>query len=366
MATYTNTLQEVFETSDNWITAFFNLLSDGVSVNEVLASSVYYVLMENLRVSDGITLSGTFNSSLVDQVALEDQIRVLFPIVLSDSLDLDDNPVELLLRLSEIIETMRVNDTPSSVATFNVALAISMTIADLVSQAYRINIIEEIDLADTLVDLFVRSAILIDQIEATLVNQNFLILGVHVEDSIQLDDSLSLSGILRSILVDQFQFVGALQTDELYNTYSFNPEGFAISTYSNYHFNSIAEYDGKYILANTTGLYEFGGTTDNLSEIIAKLKTSAIDFGTSSKKQVKKMYLGITNDSSIVLKVTTDGEGTFYYELDSSTVGLDTQAIKIGKGLVGRYWQFELITKDNSSLELDEMEFLPVEFRRKL
>ena len=42
-----------------------------------------------------------------------------------------------------------------------------------------------------------------------------------------------------------------------------------------------------------------------------------------------------------------------------------TQKVDIGKGLIGRYFQFELITQA-SEFNLEAIEFMPLEIRRKL
>jgi len=366
MATYNDTIDENLNTSHNFLVGFSAAVSENLEVSTSFALDLYTHILEGINATSSLISSGSFSSSLVDKVTLRDTISVLFPILLSDIITVDDSITELKLRLADIIESLRVNDTPSSRATFNTALALSLVMTDLAERGWRKEILELVDVYDEVVDLFVRSAILIDQIELTMVQSEFFILGALAQEDLTALDDIDLQSILNSELVDQFQFVGAMRADGFYNTYSFNPEGYALSTYSNFNFNSIAEFQGQYLMANSEGLYQYGGTTDSLVDIVATLKTTAIDFNTSSKKQVKKMYLGVTNDCSIILKVLVDGKSSQYYELDSKTVGLDTQAIKIGKGLVGRYWQFELITKNNSSLELDEIEFIPVEFRRKI
>lgn len=366
MAIYDDTLTENLQTTDGWLLGIFGLITENIDMQEGLVSQALVFIREQIEAQELMFPSCIFNRALVDNAKMEEYFKFVFPVVISDLMTAQDTPVEVMVRIADIIETFRPDDSLATQATFNSALVMAMVLADLASSGKAAYILELIDVQEDLVDLFLRSAIIVDQIEATLVSQEFFILGALISEDIGLDDTISLSSILNSEIIDQFEFVGALQSGEFYSTFSFNPEGYALTTYSNFNFNSIAEFNGKYILANSTGLYEFGGTTDNLAEIVARIKTSAMDFGSTSRKQVKKMYLGLTNDGNLVLKVSTDGKGEFFYILESRTEGLDTQAIKVGKGLVGRYWQFTLITTENSTLDLDSMEFLPVEFRRKI
>jgi hypothetical protein len=366
MAIYDDTITENLQTTDAWLLGVFGLITENIDMQEGLVSQALVFIREQIAAQDLMFPSCVFNKEIIDNIQLEEFFRLLFPVVISDLVTCNDNPIEVAVRIADIIESFRPDDSVSTQATFNSALVMAMVMADIANKALSVSVLELIDVQESLVDLFLTSAIIVDQIEATLVGQEFLVLGALIEESLGLDDTISLQSILNSEVLDQIEFVGALQTGEFYNTFSFNPEGYALTTYSNFNFNSIAEFNGTYILANSTGLYEFGGTTDNLTEIVARIKTSAMDFGSTSRKQVKKMYLGLTNDGNLVLKVSTDGKGEFFYILESRTEGLDTQAIKVGKGLVGRYWQFTLITTENSSLDIDSMEFLPVEFRRKI
>ena len=89
-------------------------------------------------------------------------------------------------------------------------------------------------------------------------------------------------------------------------------------------------------------------------------------FGTSSLKQVPEALLGVNNTGKVVLVISVDGSHTAYYQLNPASQNLETQQIKIGKGLYGRYWQFELVTVDNSTFDLDTFEFFPVSFGRKI
>lgn len=366
MATYDDTINEGLATTDDWLISLFALIQEDVTLSEGLISVMLVRILEQIQAQELMFPSSVFNRELVDSVQLEEFFKLLFPIVLSDVITAQDTPIEVALRLVDIIETLRPDDTLSTKATFNSALVMAMVLADFTDKALSSYILELIDVQEDLVDLFLRSAIIIDQIETTLVGQEFILLGALVNEEIGLDDTISLQQILNSEVLDHIQFVGALQSGELYSTFSFNPEGYALSTYSNFNFNSIANFNGKYLLASDAGLFEYGGDTDDSSEIVARLTTAAMNFGSSNRKQVKKMYLGLDNDGTLVLKVKVDGKGDYFYILESRTVGLDTQAIKVGKGLVGRYWQFTLITTENSTLNLDNMEFLPVEFRRKI
>ncbi len=154
--------------------------------------------------------------------------------------------------------------------------------------------------------------------------------------------------------------------DGVYSGWVMNPENYAVSKYNNFAFTSSVKLDTEYIFGNSSGLYELGGTLDDADYIQSRVKTAAMTFGSSNMKQVPEIYLGADNSGTVILIVHTDDNATAYYELVPATQGLATQLIKTGKGLYGRWWQFELVTKENSTFDLDTFEMFPIQFGRKL
>ena len=82
-------------------------------------------------------------------------------------------------------------------------------------------------------------------------------------------------------------------------------------------------------------------------------------------KQVPAIYLGVDSTDKVILKVRVDGKAEVHYQLNKFTNNLMTQKIDIGKGLIGRYFQFELLT-EASEFNMESIEFYPLEIRRKL
>lgn len=366
MATYNETIIDNTAIIDPLMYGLIEVVVDNATLSDSTIGQAVAQIIETINASDILIPQGYFDSNVVESVEFSETVRLLFEGLIAENVTVADSIGGLAGILGSIIESIELSDTLSNTANLTSVIITALTLADLAEQAYRSEVLDNLEVTDTIIDLFRISTILVEVINLSETLTDVGIFGVLASDAVDLNSFTSFGSIFSNELVDSFQFIGAIDTDDVYSTVVINPEGYAVTTYTNFEFNSVAGFNGSYLMANSTGLYRYGGDQDLITTIIAKLKTAALDFGTSSRKQVKKMYLGLANDSSVVLKVTVDGQGTYYYELDSSTVGLDTQAIKIGKGLVGRYWQFELVTKDNSDFELDEIEFLPVEFKRKL
>jgi hypothetical protein len=210
-----------------------------------------------------------------------------------------------------------------------------------------------------------------DTISDFLVNVDDLLqtpnLFMGFTDEIALEDLVTPSGTFSESLSEIVLFIPVKDEPGIcFNTYSFNSRINAVSEYTNYNFNSYTVYQTRAYGASSEGFYLLEGCTDNEDPIVVKLRTAAMDFGTSNLKSIPQVYLGITQDSSIIMKVAVDGKAETYHKLDLATNHLGTQRIKLPKGHIGRWFQFELESETASEFNLDSIEFYLMPFRRKI
>jgi hypothetical protein len=210
-----------------------------------------------------------------------------------------------------------------------------------------------------------------DTISDFLVNVDDLLqtpnLFMGFTDEIALEDLVTPNGTFSESLSEIVLFIPVKDEPNIsFNTYSFNSRINAVSEYTNYNFNSYTVYQNRAYGASSEGFYLLEGCTDNEDPIVVKLRTAAMDFGTSNLKSIPQVYLGIAQDSSIIMKVAVDGKAETYHKLDLSTNHLGTQRIKLPKGHIGRWFQFELVSETVSEFNLDSIEFYLMPFRRKI
>jgi hypothetical protein len=186
-----------------------------------------------------------------------------------------------------------------------------------------------------------------------------------ISDLFILSDNISSASFYYNSITDLITIVMAKPGSDSYLAYLLAPESMNVSNYSNYNFDLSCRFDDKYLFANSVGLYEYGGKRDDGEPITAEFTTPAHSFSTSNLKQMPYFYLGVTSSSTLILKVRVDGKGEIIYKLNKHTNNLMTQKVDIGKGLIGRYFQFEIIT-DADDFDLESIEFCPLVIRRKL
>lgn len=152
-----------------------------------------------------------------------------------------------------------------------------------------------------------------------------------------------------------------------FSTVALHTESLALTTYTNYPFNSFAKFNGVWLGASSTGIFALAGATDAGTFIDAAMRTGITDFGSSHIKRVDRCYIGYRTDGNMILRVFTEELTSRDYLLTSTgAAGLHGNHVRIGKGLEARYWQFEIANKDGSDFELDMMEFKPTKLRRRI
>ena len=189
---------------------------------------------------------------------------------------------------------------------------------------------------------------------------------ISLSDNFNLNSSiLNLANVFNGI---KELFVITLPPDysqDSYLAYLLSPETMYVSQYSNYNFNGGTKFDHDYLFYNSSGLYKYGGTTDNGTAVTSTVETIAFNFDSSNRKQLPAIYLGVISSGQTYLKVKTDGKNESYYLLNKMTGNLHTQKIAIGKGLISRYFQFELVTQADT-FNMESIDFYPIELHRKL
>ena len=338
--------------------------SISISLSELLKS--IDIIIEYMQIAAN-SIDLTINKSIINEyINSIDNLAIILNGLINESIDNTDTLSVLLKQTGEVLESISVLSALTNKYIINETILNVLNILDAVLNSKAVAVSEVLNLIDTLIEINKSYNLIIDSIsKSDTLSSLFIKIGIISESSIS-TDTLSNKAIFLNGLSDNFIIsIPSLIEQETYLAYLLAPETNSVSTYNNYNFNMCTKFDYKYLFANTSGLYEYGGTTDNGSKIIADFETIAYNFGTSNLKQVPAVYLGITNSDKFILKVKVDGKAEVLYTLNKHTNGLGTQKVNIGKGLIGRYFQFEIIT-DANDFNLESIEFFPVVLKRKL
>lgn len=146
--------------------------------------------------------------------------------------------------------------------------------------------------------------------------------------------------------------------------WAINFETNAASRYMNLPANSIAQFGGRTFVANAGGIYEVGADDDAGQPIRASIEFPTTDYQDSHEKRMEVAYIGVKSAGNMRLKVKVLGLEPQYYVLVPGSSGPKGTRVKIGKGLVGRYWGSRLDNVNGADFELESVEFNPVAGQR--
>lgn len=356
---------ESLTTDDFNLVEWPKIVIEDFTIDDTPVPSIIAQIVELIQVLDLPTTNGTFLGPLEDSFVISDIIAVAYPIIVIDDLTNNDSIIDVQKKIEFILELLNLSDIDTTQATINVGVAVALTLADIVKQIEPVS--EDITLNDTFIDLLIMAQQVVEDIESSLSDATYISMFQVVEEEGSVTDTISNTASLLAALEEDFIITTSdMLLDGVYSGWVINPENYAVSNYNNFDFTTSVQLDNEYLFGNSSGLYELGGDLDETAYIQARIKTAAMTFGSTNMKQVPEIFLGTNNSGIVILKVSVDDNTTALYELKATTQGLATQMIKTGKGLYGRWWQFELITKENSTFDLDTFEMFPIQFGRKL
>ena len=341
-------------------------ITESLTINQTVNLQIFFEMVENLII-DSVSTGSTITADTITELySILDNSLITFKNTLTENISYTSTLTYLVKQIEIVSNLISLAETNDPKVTFSSSILELITYLETVVSAKAASISEVISLTNAISDLYK----VINVITETIVGTDTLSLKyfhiVSLSESLTTSNTLSSSLIGKETLEESFiiklpEIIGS----GTYLAYTYAPESTNVTTYTNYNFDGSALFNYKYLFYNSTGLYEYGGARDDGSVVRSYIQTAGLSFGTSNLKQVPSLYLGYTSDNLVLLRAHVDGKGTFHYKLNKYTNGLDTKKIDLGKGLLGRYFQFELIT-DADEFEMESIEFMPVVLQRKI
>ena len=136
-----------------------------------------------------------------------------------------------------------------------------------------------------------------------------------------------------------------------------NLENLATTSYSDYDFTSMSggygtKADGVYALVSTGNVW-------------ATIDLGKEDFGTEELKHLPAVYLGVTAETPMTLRVQTP-QHDYAYDARSSGTELRVQRVDTGRGLRSNWYNFTLTNSEGSDFTLATVSFSPVASTRRI
>lgn len=148
------------------------------------------------------------------------------------------------------------------------------------------------------------------------------------------------------------------------DTQSIDPESGATTTYESYGFNSYASVAGEHYGASKHGLFWLGGSTDDGALINYVVSLGKPNFGSGQNNRITDVYVGVTSQSEMLLRLTTEGS-SYTYKIRNYDQHMQQQRFQVGRGLRGNHIEIELLGT-GGDWELETIDFRLVRSERRL
>lgn len=142
-----------------------------------------------------------------------------------------------------------------------------------------------------------------------------------------------------------------------------------LTEYTNWAFNSMTYFNGKYLGAGDAGVFELGvqDHEDNTTDIPARARTGKHDMDSSFLKRMPYGYLECEADGDVVVSTITSEDGQRDYLVPwNGNDEVQNRRIKFGRGPKSKHWQFEFANHDGSHFRITTLDSLPRRSHRRV
>lgn len=130
---------------------------------------------------------------------------------------------------------------------------------------------------------------------------------------------------------------------DTYSAFTLNTSNNALTSYSNFNFNSFAEFNGVNLAAGAGGIYALTGTLDDTANITTNFALGVFDFESEQLKRVNELFFGYRANGDLTVRITLDDNDQYEYTLETTGQdGIYNNRLKLGRGLKARHWQIEV------------------------
>lgn len=337
-----------------------------------LSSTSEHNLIANLTelASLSATEDSSFHSSAsaVESVSLSDLASVVYRLIVAESFTVSASQVNLYRQIVTAVDAVIASGLAVDTQHATHIMAELLVIDDMASVAGILTAEELVTLQATLVDraAFYNAVIDAAVLSDTLVDSARFTL--QLSDSIVLSDTVLSTAAFFEYLTEGLLIGASIAIgDAVYSAWVVNPKNYAAWRYTNFGFNSMAEFNGKTYGMMDDGLYEITGKQDQGANIKAFVKTGVMNFGTSQMKRVSRAYLYLSTAGRMVMKaVVPDANGdkaVYWYEVEARNNGT---RVKVGESLESVGWQFTLTNLAGADFDVSDWKVLPMMLKRRI
>lgn len=318
------------------------------------------VLRETVSLPLTLTPKTNYRLTQAETISLRIFTNGAFPKSLTESLAISDTTARALAL--RVIERLGLVDVVTGAGKYGRTLAETVRFLDSLAKFLFGDVAETLTVTDAVARVNKTTRTATEAAALTGTASPKLVLRLVTQDALNLSDAQVLKLLFRPTLRESIEISAAyVNPGSGITTWAVNTKTGATTEYTNYDFNSFAEFGRSYLGASRSGLYELKGDDDQGDDIIAKMKTGILQFFNANHTHIYGIYMAARGDGDYLLRVETKGETrTYSVKVES----MKTARTQIGKGVRARYFSFEL-ESTGQDFDLEHIRFVPIVARRR-
>lgn len=346
-------------------------IAEAMALGAQPTAFVVSMLRDRLSTSALFVGSANQNGSLVEALRILDRLRPVLDGLLIESMLAADTSQGRVERIAYLVDALLLAEVVSSRRDAIAALAMVLTVSGRFESANLTEIVEALLIDDELVARLIANGALL---EASVLAHDIAaarVVFASVPEALLLSGTANGLASHRTVLEERTGLdFEILIAGEMYQGWAVNTESGAPTEYENFPFNSMCRLGQRYYGAGEGGLFLLDGDNDDGDPIRARILTGEMDFDSPNLKRVERAYMGYTTRGDLALKVivTHAGKRTeYWYKAAALTSGERTETrVKLGEGMVSRYWQFELVNSGGADFEIDRWDVDVRDLKRRV
>lgn len=132
----------------------------------------------------------------------------------------------------------------------------------------------------------------------------------------------------------------------------------AWTRYPGFHFAHLLRFRGQEYFARADGIYAVGGDLDAGAHIEARFALPDSTYGDIVEKVCPRAYLRGRSVGELAVTPVVDGQAHDSRLASESRGEIDYVRVKLGRGLRGHYWSFEVANQEGQGFEIDGFDML--------
>jgi hypothetical protein len=369
LAGYRDSLIEVF-TSTTTAAAKLNKLAEvieSLSVSGLLSVQEAVAVKEILAVSAVLDPSGsTFNAIVNETVSSKALLVAGWLLLVEETVTHTDTSIGKFEHAVRVIEKLQASGASASLLQAVSAVSVSLTLLEDLESGKGAEVVEDFSLTEAQANTLLANAVQLEQMILAGAAQMNLSLSFPITEGVNLEGTFLSSAILQDMLNDGIGFTLSFGLDgESYTGWVMNVDGFGVSQYQSFPFNSFARIGGSYYGANQNGLYLLEGNDDDGANIEASVTLGSTNFGHAQKSTLIQAYLAMRSDGQLLIKTVTDDNKERWLLASIGNGRLNNERVKLQKGVKSNYWQVGLKNVDGADFEVSGLELIPILLKRR-